>query len=131
LAAQIERFERFRDIYNNERPHEALGQVAPARCYQPSPRRFDGVLRSPEYASKVSVPRVRPCGAIKWQGNEIFISQALRGEPVGLFAIADGVWLVKYRPIVLGTMNGTEGFIRVAPATQKRPASKRNKPPNL
>jgi len=40
LAAQIERFARFRQVYNTERPHEALGQVPPARLYRPSPRRF-------------------------------------------------------------------------------------------
>jgi putative transposase len=45
LAAQIARFERFRHLYN-ERPHEALGQVPPARLYEPSPRAFDGVLRA-------------------------------------------------------------------------------------
>ena len=37
-----------------ERPHAALGNATPAERYAPSPRRWDGVLRSPaakEYSS--------------------------------------------------------------------------------
>ncbi len=121
LAEQIARFESFRHVYNTERPHEALGQVPPVRVYQPSPRGFDGVLRSPDYPDNARVRRVRRCGAIKWHGEEIFISQALTGEPVGLFPIADDIWLVKYGHIVLGTMKGREGFIRIGPGQLSRP----------
>jgi len=120
LAEQIERFDQFRWIYNTERPHEALGQVPPARIYQPSPRSFDGILRSPDYPQGIKVRRVRHCGAIRWRGREIFISQALTGEPVGLIPIADDVWLVKYGPIVLGTMKGRQGFIRIGPKRRQR-----------
>lgn len=128
LAEQMARFERFREIYNTERPHEALGQVPPARIYQPSPRRFDGVLRSPEYPTDTPVRRVRRQGTVKWRGDEVFISQVLAGEPVGLFAIADDVWLVKYGPIVLGTMKGRQGFIRIGPGRPSRPDANRNTP---
>jgi putative transposase len=131
LAGQIERFERFRHDYNTERPHEALGQVPPARVYRASSRPFDGVLRSPDYPDTARVRRVRHCGAVKWRGEEIFISQALTGEPVGLFPIADDVWLVKYGPVVLGTMKGREGFIRIGPGRPSRPDAQRNKTGNL
>ena len=128
LAEQIARFERFRHVYNHERPHEALGQVPPARVYHHSPRAFDGILRSPEYPEPARVRRVRHCGAIKWRGEEVFISQALSGEPVGLFPIADDVWLVKYGPVVLGTIKGKEGFIRIGPGRPSRPDPTPNKP---
>jgi hypothetical protein len=36
LPAQQQRFDGFRAVYNNERPHEALGQQTPASLYQPS-----------------------------------------------------------------------------------------------
>ena len=131
LAEQIDRFERFREIYNHQRPHEALGQVPPARVYQPSPRPFDGVLRSPDYDTRAKVRRVRKCGAVKWHGQEVFISQALAGEPVGLFPIADDVWLVKYGPVVLGTMKGRQGFIRIGPGRPSRPDPTPNETRNL
>jgi hypothetical protein len=131
LAEQIARFERFRHVDNTERPHEALGQVPPAQVYAPSSRPFDGVLRSPDDPEQARVRRGRHCGAIKWRGEEIFISQTLANEPVGLFPIADDVWLVKYGPVVLGTMKGREGFIRIGPGRPSRPDPNRNEPRNL
>ena len=127
LAEQMVRFERFRHVYNTERPHEALGQVPPARVDRSSPRPFDGVLRAPDYPDQTQLRRVRHCGAIKWRGEEVFISQALTGEPIGLFPIADDVWLVKYGPVVLGTMKGREGFIRIGPGRPSRAHPSRNK----
>jgi putative transposase len=38
--AQQRRFDDFRALYNNERPHEALGQKTPASLYEPSPRPY-------------------------------------------------------------------------------------------
>jgi len=86
LAEQLERFEAFCRIYNEERPHEALGQETPARHWQPSPRRWDGCLRSPDYAGDTQVRRVRHDGTIKWQGRHLFLSETLKGEPVKLTA---------------------------------------------
>jgi putative transposase len=40
LPAQQRRFDDFRAVYNNERPHEALGPKTPASLYQPSPRPY-------------------------------------------------------------------------------------------
>ncbi len=42
--AQQRRFNRFREIYNQERPHEALGQVPPASRWRPSPRSYPELL---------------------------------------------------------------------------------------
>ena len=120
LAGQIERFESFREIYNTQRPHEALGQVPPGRVYRPSPRQFDGVLRLPDYPAEAQVRRVRSNGEIKWQGNTVFLSEVLVGEPVGLFVLASNTWLVTYGPAVLGTMKGRDHFIRIGAAQRRR-----------
>ncbi len=117
LADQMRRFERFVQTYNHERPHEALGQVPPARVYAPAPRPYDGVLRSPDYDAGVEVRRVRRNGEIKWKGRSLFIGQALTGEPIGLNRIGDDVWLIKYGPIVLGTLKGRGKIERVAVQT--------------
>ena len=131
LAEQMARFAQFRSDYNHDRPHEALGQVPPGRVYQPSLRPFDGILRAPDYPDEAKVRRVRRCGAVKWRGDEIFISQSLISEPIGLFPIADDAWLVKYGPVVLGTMKGREGFIRIGPGRPSRPNANRNETWNL
>src|SRR6266571_2169933 len=40
---QQTRFDKFIDIFNNERPHEALDMECPAEVYQPSPRPYTGL----------------------------------------------------------------------------------------
>ena len=121
LAGQIDRFERFRQIYNHERPHEALGQRPPASLYRRSPRPYDGILRSPDYPAGTVIRKVRRNGEIKWQGNCIFVSEVLAAEPVGLTEIADDVWLLKYGPVVLGTIRGRAGLIKVGWRARKQP----------
>jgi len=105
LAAQTRRFREFLRVYNEERPHEALGLMVPARFYVPSQRRWSGRLRSPEYASGTTVRRVRTNGEIKWRSGLVYISTALIGEPVGIEQTEEGLELVRYGPIVLGTLN--------------------------
>ncbi len=121
LGEQLERFECFRSIYNHERPHEALGQRPPASLYQPSPRQFDGILRAPDYPAEAVIRKVRSSGEIKWKGKYVFVSEVLTGEPIGLTEIGDDVWLVKYGPIVLGTIKGEARMNKVAPGALKSP----------
>src|SRR3984893_14506972 len=52
LREQSGRFRSFQVLYNEERPHAALGNDTPADHYIVSPRRFDGVLREPNYAAQ-------------------------------------------------------------------------------
>lgn len=102
VREQLKRLRRFQRIYNDERPHQALGNETPAKHYAVSPRRFDGILREPSYGADAAIRRVRHNGEIKWQGNTIYISAALIGEPVGLIENNDGGWTAAYGPIVLG-----------------------------
>jgi putative transposase len=102
LPAQQKRFRAFGTIYNEERPHAALGDATPSERYTVSPRRWDGVLRSPEPDPDATVRKVRCNGAIKWCGGCIHVSEALTGEPVGLAETEDGRWTVRYGPVLLG-----------------------------
>jgi putative transposase len=104
LRQQIERFRTFQQLYNEERPHQALGNDTPAEHYQFSPRRWDGVLREPEYGDGYVVRRVRHNGEIRWCNATVYISAALVGEPVGLAENEAGGWTVSYGPIVLGVI---------------------------
>src|SRR5690242_18140207 len=104
LREQLARLRRFQQLYNEERPHAALGHDTPAEHYAASPRCFDGILREPHYGGDCTVRRVRRNGEIKWQGHTIYISAALIGEPVGLLEDADGNWAVWYGPIALGVI---------------------------
>jgi putative transposase len=103
--AQGRRFAAFQRLYNEERPHEALNQATPASCYTASSRRYRGALREPVYAADCAVRRVRKNGEIKWAGITLFVSQALRGETVGLRVRDDGTTEVYYADILLGRVD--------------------------
>jgi transposase InsO family protein len=102
LPAQQQRFDDFRALYNDERPHEALGQKTPASLYEPSPRLYPERIDDPSYGCDVAVRRVRSNGQIKWAGELIFVGEALIGEPVGVVETEDGDWLVRYADVELG-----------------------------
>jgi putative transposase len=102
LREQLVRFRDFQRLYNEERPHAALANATPADYYRRSPRGWDGVLREPEYPAAAAVRRGHHNGAIRWRGAEIYLSEALIGEPVGLTERQDGSWTVHYGPIELG-----------------------------
>jgi transposase InsO family protein len=102
MREQLKRLRAFQQLYNEERPHQALDNATPAERYQASTRRFDGILRSPDYGDQ-DVRRVRHNGEIKLGGKSVYINAALAGEPVGLVE-AEGCWTVSYGPIVLGTI---------------------------
>jgi len=109
LRQQIARLRAFQRIYNEERPHQALGNTPPGDHYSVSPRSWDGVLRPPDYPPDYpgdhQTRRVRHNGEIKWRGNSVYINQALAGEPVGLTEGDDGGWTVRYGPVKLGVID--------------------------
>lgn len=112
---QRQAFDRFRRSYNTERPHEALGQLPPARLYVPSPRDFPSRLSSPEYGGEVTVRRVRSNGQIKWKGGMVYLSEALIGEPVGLEQQDERTWAIRFGPLVIGTLDDVRGRVDKTP----------------
>ncbi|WP_372089139.1 IS481 family transposase [Tistrella mobilis] len=120
LKEQMQRFRDFRQSFNHERPHEALDYEVPAARYQPSPRRFDGRLRSPDYPHDAEIRRVRRTGEIKWRNRNLFLTEVLSGEPVGLFLIGPETWLVKYGPVALGSIRGKAGFEKFGVGSRSR-----------
>jgi len=102
MREQLKRLRSFQQLYNEERPHQSLDNATPAEHYRASPRRFDGVLRSPEYGDQ-EIRCVRRNGEIKLDGKFVYITAALAGEPIGLAESEEG-WIVSYGPIMLGTI---------------------------
>jgi len=102
---QQRRFDRMRREFNAERPHEALGQTPPARHYVPSPRPYPARLEDPWYDATHQVRRVKTSGQIKWQGERIFVCEAVRGELVGLAETERGDWRVLFMQVELGRID--------------------------
>ncbi|MES1173378.1 MAG: IS481 family transposase [Myxococcales bacterium] len=105
MRAQQRCFDAFQAEYNNERPHEALGQNTPGSHYQPSIKRFPKSLPELEYPDHFQVLRTYPNGIISWAGIQWYTSGTLRGELVGLEAIDDDRWRVYFGHIFLGVLD--------------------------
>lgn len=105
LQAQQRKFNRFRDEFNNERPHEALDQQTPASLYQSSPREMPNKLPPLEYPDRFEVRYVSANGGIRWNKGWINVSITCVGEYVGLEEIDDGVWNVYFGPLKLGRLH--------------------------
>ena len=99
------RFDRFRHDFNDNRPHEALGQVPPTSRYRPSPRPYPKKIEAPWYDADHDVRKVRSNGEIRWGGEMIFLSETLIGEPVGIAETEAGDWLVRFADIDLGIID--------------------------
>ena len=102
LADQQQAFDRFRRLYNDERPHEALGDRPPWEFYEASPRRYPVPLREPDYPASMAVRLVRPSGTFKWHGVEIYIGETLASERVGVEEVGDNRWRVYFADVPLG-----------------------------
>jgi hypothetical protein len=94
--------EEFRVYYNEERPHEALGQRTPASVYAPSSRPFPEELPDPEYPQEFLVRRLGPRGQFSWNCCSLHLGGVLRDEEIGIEPISDGRWQVWFGPIYLG-----------------------------
>jgi len=87
--------ERFRQEYNQVRPHEALGMQTPAAAYELSPRSYPARIPEPEYPESMQVLHVKSQGQFRWKKQDVFLSEVLWGEPVGLSPVDDR-WFTIY-----------------------------------
>ena len=102
MKAQQRRFDAFRAEYNEQRPHEALGQQTPSSQYTPSPRPYPEHLPELHYPDYYEVRKVSSNGVVYWHNKLVYVSHLLKGEQVGLEEIDAGIWQVYFGPVTLG-----------------------------
>jgi transposase InsO family protein len=124
LAAQQARFDQFLCVYNEERPHEALGQIPPARVWQPSSRPYPSRIEELAYDARHVVRRVRSTGEIRWRGELVFLTEVLAGEIVGIREVADDSWVVRFATLDIGVIEHKTRKLRrfTAPRPGRREA---------
>ena len=99
--AQQRELDRFRHDYNQVRPHEALGMQTPASVYEPSPRSYPERLPEVEYPDTMQVRTIKSHGHFRWKKQDVFLSEVLWGEPVGLLPFDDGRYTVYFAQVPL------------------------------
>jgi transposase InsO family protein len=112
LRAQQKRFDEFRRQYNEQRPHQALGQRVPASFYRCSPRSYPSRLREVEYSERLVLRHVQS-GEFCWKMGRVFLSRVLDGETIGLEAIDERYWRVWFSFYPLGIFDAhTKRLVR-------------------
>ena len=92
LRGQQHEFDRFREEFNRERPHEALGMKRPEEVYQASARAMPKRIEPYEYPGHDLVRRVSRAGTIRVFKKQVFVSNTLHEDHVGLEEVDDGVY---------------------------------------
>lgn len=92
--------DEFRQEYNHERPHEALGMQTPASRWRPSEQRWDPTPRSWEYPPGAWVKRLGVEGGL-WLGNHRWeVSRALADQRVQLVEVERRILVYYCRTVV-------------------------------
>jgi transposase InsO family protein len=90
-------FSKWRDVYNNDRPHEALGLNTPTSRYTISLRAYPSVLPPIEYGVQDAVRKVQGKGEIWFHNREWHVGNAFKGYAVGVRpTTGDGVYDVYF-----------------------------------
>ena len=125
--ARQESLDLWRESFNYERPHEALGMRTPGELYVSSSRKYEGTAQELEYP-QMFTRRVCHKGTIKVEGQRLFLTTSLAGWSVGLKPIAADCMDVWFGRLLLGQVNlSTSSFTRA----DIRPNKTANQPQNV
>lgn len=101
--AEQRRLDRWRQVFNHVRPHDALGGKTPADIYKVNERRaFKPVPYL--YPTSYRVRRVQKNGRFHIAGDNYFVSQSLAGHDVGLEEVNGLSVRVWFRDVDLGVV---------------------------
>jgi transposase InsO family protein len=118
-----ESFDLWRQEFNTERPHEALGMAMPAEVYSPSARAFEGTPEAIDYGP-METRKVTRQGTIGYGGDYIMISTALRHWNVGVSPCDDGNVEVWFAKLLVGHIDPKAAAFRPTTPPPKRSPSR-------
>ena len=111
-GASAEALELWREQFNRERPHEALGMRCPAELYRDSARRYNGAevqLSYPGMARRL----VDKNGMLSWNQQKVFLTRSLAGWELGLQRTEKGQLEVWFGRLLLGYLDSVDlSFLR-------------------
>jgi transposase InsO family protein len=112
LAAQQRAFDRFRVVYNEERPHAFLGGQPPASVYRPSSRAYTGRVPPLEYPGHFLLKRVTNAGTFRLHRRLVFVANSLKQLVIGLEEVDDGVWSIYFGTVLLARLDECDYVLR-------------------
>ena len=76
-------------------------------------------IAPPEYPSHCEVRRVSHAGTFRFHSDQLFLTQALNGEHIGLEEVEDGLWNLLYYDTLLGRLDEHNLTITGAPSLRR------------
>ena len=96
-------FSDWRNCYNNERPHEALGMKCPSDIYIPSERMYYDQVDKYEYSGKYHVIKVNNWGYVRFDRWQIYLSETMIDERIEFRPNPNGdTFIACYRNFAIG-----------------------------
>jgi hypothetical protein len=102
LRLQQRKFDRFRHVFNHERPHEGLNNETPGSLYQPSSKMFPRTEIEFVYPKSFITRRVNNSGDISWHKGRVFVSEVFRFEELGFEEVQEDFYKVFFRDVEIG-----------------------------
>jgi transposase InsO family protein len=123
MSGQQRRFDRFIDIYNTERPHQALDGDCPEDHWRRSPREFPQRIAAPEYPAWWERRMVNGRSfTISWRNQPVKVNDALANETLGFEPYDDGKYRVHFYGFVIGHFDERASGLHLTSA--ERPAGR-------
>jgi putative transposase len=111
---QQSRFDEFLEVYNHQRPHQAIGMHYPGELYTPSARSYRPP-EPPQYPFHDRTVLVTRCGRICIGKRKISLSQVFSGQLVGIREVEEKIWLVSFLDFDLGYFDEVEARVEPGP----------------
>ena len=100
----------WRDSYNCERPHEALGMQCPAAVYVPSARIYCDAVEPYTYGGAFHVIKVNSWGYVRFDRFQIYLSETMAGEYIEFRPHRDrDTFVACYRNFAIGEFDARTG----------------------
>lgn len=107
-----EKFAVWRDKYNNERPHEALGMKCPADIYEPSSREYKEKIEKFEYSGQYHVIKVNSWGYVRFDNWQVYLSETMIDHYLEFRPSADGeTFIACYRNFKIAEFDTSDGHL--------------------
>ena len=99
------RFNKFKEVFNDVRPHEGINNNVPGELYNSSNKRYPKKIKAYDYPSHFELRTIKKMGAFSLNDKHWFVSHGLAYERIGLEQVDEGIWSLYFRQYKLGILD--------------------------